>query len=230
MDLKQREKDLADTQRNLFGGCLKHPFIFNPLSNSVDLRFMAQTNNWTVDDPVYTFMAKQALAPKYQLYLLRAVSGAGKTGKTRLLFQSININKFLGTILNAVARRAYLIYVQCDSARGGIGRDYVRMVNKQLFSDFDQVDESVQTFIQELEKALKLVQDEKKKQDIALCHCQLFWLSRILTLSYLRTNHSFTPEQWIFWSNNRGGKARIQNVQLNFVKMFVHNIKQEVLM
>ena len=67
----------------VLGGLWKRSLAFNPLHTDsradIDIRFMPKQ----VEDPVYTMFAQDAIKSdrRAYLYLLRAISGAGKTGQ-----------------------------------------------------------------------------------------------------------------------------------------------------
>ncbi len=80
VDFAAEQQKLEDLQRQQFGKFLKKPFVFNPtppMGRQFDLRFMPKHFN----DQVYEQFEQWAIDPVYRIHALRAIPGAGKTGK-----------------------------------------------------------------------------------------------------------------------------------------------------
>ena len=76
---KEQQGIVDDEQKKILGDLWKRSLAFNPLAPplNIDLRFMPRQTN----DAVYQRFEGYARRPKYLLHSLRAISGAGKTGK-----------------------------------------------------------------------------------------------------------------------------------------------------
>lgn len=76
---KEQQGIVDDEHKKILGDLWKRSLAFNPLapSSTVDLRFMTRQTN----DRVYKVFEGYARRPQYSLHSLRAISGAGKTGK-----------------------------------------------------------------------------------------------------------------------------------------------------
>ncbi len=88
-----------------------------------------------VADPVYSWFQTEAAAHQKtaNLYLVRAVSGAGKTGACNMATSNCFLTTKIGTILNAIGRHAFLFYVQCDiEQENRESKDYVSLNVKYL--------------------------------------------------------------------------------------------------
>eukprot|EP01124_Arcella_intermedia_P027038 TRINITY_DN5209_c0_g2_i7.p1 TRINITY_DN5209_c0_g2~~TRINITY_DN5209_c0_g2_i7.p1 ORF type:complete len:832 (+),score=105.53 TRINITY_DN5209_c0_g2_i7:13-2508(+) len=180
--IKQQQEQMETKHKEVLDNFWKKSLTFNPLYKStvnIDIRFMPKQ----VEDEVYEEFENQAIEPTAQLYSLRAISGAGKTG----------------TILNAIGRNAFLLYVQCDIF---------------TFDRQDYFDHPSARFISDL--TLRIRRMNASKDDKSLCAlnlCSGFWLCRLMLLEAMKVKFpEMTPEQWIFWSN-AGGQSILRPFQ-----------------
>jgi hypothetical protein len=183
-NLEERRTNAEEAQKIRFSTFYKKSLVFNPLNEELDIRFMESQ----VHDPVYQKFSEPEKLEGH-IFILRAVTGAGKTA----------------TMLNAVGRNAFLLYVEASHFEAVDFKDYhdLPYVNFLKFVKQFTVNEKRNRSTQSLKLSVIVL-------------CQGFWLCRLLLLNHMITQHKFNPTDWIFWTND-GGQRFILELQTNLL-------------